>query len=284
LRTAFNCAEAGSRLFCVVHLVAFSRLGSVASIAAAPVVLTALTPLVALAVQGAPPGQEAGGAEPVEPEVVQGQEAGGAEPVGPEVVQEQVDLVPADCSSAVEAYSQALTADGRCVAALAEQHSARADSSREDCFPADCSGKVRSVDCPVLRTADGRSVAALAEQHSARADSSREDCFPADCSGKVRSVDCPVPLTGDGRCAAALAERHSAQGGSPPADCFLAGCSATVRLDDCPVLLTADGHSVAAPVPADLVRFDCSPPDDCWVQFLDDCLPGFRFPGALAVE
>jgi hypothetical protein len=111
LRTVFNCAEAGSRLFCAVHLVAFSRLGSVASIAAAPVVVTALTPLVALAVQGAPLGQE----------------AGGAQPVGPEVAQEQVDLVPADCLSAVEADSQALTVDDRCAAELAEQHSARAD-------------------------------------------------------------------------------------------------------------------------------------------------------------
>jgi len=143
LRTVFNCAEAGSRLFCAVHLVAFSRLGSVASIAAAPVVVTALTPLVALAVQGAPLGQEAGGAQPVGPEVAQEQEAAGAEPVGPEVAQEQeaagaepvgsevaqeqVDLVPADCLSAVEADSQALTVDDRCAAALAEQHSARTD-------------------------------------------------------------------------------------------------------------------------------------------------------------
>ena len=127
LRTVFNCAEAGSRLFCAVHLVAFSRLGSVASIAAAPVVVTALTPLVALAVQGAPLGQEAGGAQPVGPEVAQEQEAAGAEPVGSEVAQEQVDLVPADCLSAVEADSQALTVDDRCAAALAEQHSARTD-------------------------------------------------------------------------------------------------------------------------------------------------------------
>jgi hypothetical protein len=111
IATVFNCAEAGSRLFCAVHLVAFSRLGSVASIAAAPVVVTALTPLVALAVQGAPLGQE----------------AGGAQPVGSEVAQEQVDLVPADCLSAVAADSQALTVDDRCAAALAEQHSARAD-------------------------------------------------------------------------------------------------------------------------------------------------------------
>jgi hypothetical protein len=100
---------------------------------------------------------------------------------------------------------------------------------------------------------------------------------------KVRSVGYPVPLTADGR-SAAVAEQHSAWADSSPEDCSPADCSVKVRSVDCPVLLTADGRSVAAPVPAELVQFDCSPQDDCWVQFLDDCLAGFHFPGALAVE